>query len=174
MDPNTAHKLLILSDDQQKVTHGVEEQPYADHPDRFDCLPQVLSQQGLQGRCYWEVEWEGKWIRIGVTYKSISRKGPETDCVMGYNEVSWSLHCSKNGYRMFHNFESIVVSVPPGDSRRLAVYLDWQAGILSFYRVSSGRSLTHLHTFITKFTQPLYPIFRVWGKGTSLRLCQLE
>uniref|UniRef100_A0A671VJ69 NACHT domain-containing protein n=1 Tax=Sparus aurata TaxID=8175 RepID=A0A671VJ69_SPAAU len=28
MDPNTAHKLLILSDDQQKVTHGVEEQPY--------------------------------------------------------------------------------------------------------------------------------------------------
>ncbi|XP_036928904.1 NACHT, LRR and PYD domains-containing protein 3-like isoform X2 [Acanthopagrus latus] len=174
MDPNTAHKLLILSDDQQKVTHGVEEQSYPDHPDRFDCLPQVLSQQGLQGRCYWEMEWEGKWIRIGVTYNSIRRKGPETDCVMGYNGVSWSLHCSKNGYRLFHNFESIVPSVRPGDSRGLAVYLDWQAGILSFYRVSSGGSLTHLHTFVTKFTQPLYPIFRVWGKGSSLRLCQLE
>ncbi|XP_073340920.1 uncharacterized protein [Pagrus major] len=174
MDPNTAHKLLILSDDQQKVLQGVEEQPYPDHDDRFDYWAQVLSQQGLQGRCYWEVEWEGKWAGIGVTYNSIGRKGPENDCVMGYNGVSWSLHCSGNGYRAYHNFESIVLPVPLGDSCGLAVYLDWQAGILSFYRVSSGRSLTHLHTFVTTFTQPLYPIFRVWGKGSSVRLCQLE
>uniref|UniRef100_A0A671VPG5 B30.2/SPRY domain-containing protein n=1 Tax=Sparus aurata TaxID=8175 RepID=A0A671VPG5_SPAAU len=174
MDPNTAHKLLILSDDQQKVTHSVEEQLYPDHPDRFDYWAQVLSEQGLQGRRYWEVEWEGKWVGIGVAYKSISRKGPETDCVMGYNELSWSLHCSGKGYRAYHNLESIVLSVPPGDSHGLAVYLDWQAGILSFYRVSPGRSLTHLHTFVTEFTEPLYPVFRVWGKGSSLRLCQLE
>ncbi|XP_030249310.1 NLR family CARD domain-containing protein 3-like isoform X7 [Sparus aurata] len=174
MDPNTAHKLLILSDNQQKVTHSVEEQPYPDHLDRFDYWAQVLSQQGLQGRCYWEVEWGGKWVGIGVAYKSISRKGPETDCVMGYNGISWSLHCSGKGYRAYHNLESMVLRVPPGDSRGLAVYLDWQAGILSFYRVSSGRSLTHLHTFVTEFTKPLYPVFRVWGKGSSLRLCQLE
>ncbi|XP_073340925.1 NLR family CARD domain-containing protein 3-like isoform X5 [Pagrus major] len=174
MDPNTAHKLLTLSDDQQKVLQGAEEQPYPDLPERFDYWPQVLSQQGLQGRCYWEMEWEGKWVGIGVTYASIRRKGPENDCVMGYNGVSWSLHCSGNGYRAYHNFESIIISVTPGDSRRLAVYLDWQAGILSFYRVSSGRSLTHLHTFVTTFTEALYPIFRVWGKDSSLKLCQLE
>ncbi|TMS01293.1 Stonustoxin subunit beta [Larimichthys crocea] len=96
---------------------------------------------------------------------------------MGYNGMSWSLHCSAKGYRAYHNFESTVIQVPLGDSRGLAVYLDWGAGILSFYRVSrvsSGRSLTHLHTFLTNFTEPLYPIFRVWGKGSTVRLCKVE
>ncbi|KAM9353379.1 uncharacterized protein ABDE67_005752 [Symphorus nematophorus] len=174
MDPNTAHKLLILSDDQQKIYQVGEEQPYPDHPDRFDYWPQVLSQQDLQSRCYWEVEWEGKWVGIGVTYKGITRKGQENDSVMGYNGISWSLHFSGKGYRVFHNLESIAIPVPPGDSRGLAVYLDWKAGILSFYRVSPGGSLTHLHTFLTEFTEPLYPIFRVWGKGSSVRLCQVK
>ncbi|XP_044062900.1 NACHT, LRR and PYD domains-containing protein 3-like isoform X2 [Siniperca chuatsi] len=174
MDPNTAHKLLVLSDDQQMVSQVREKQPYPDHPDRFDYWAQVLSQQGLMSRCYWEVEWEGKWAGIGVTYKGIGRKGPDNDCVMGYNGISWSLHCSVKGYRAYHNFESIVLRVPLGGSRGLAVYLDWEAGILSFYRVSPRRSLTHLHTFSTKFTEPLYPVFRVWGKGSSVRLCQVK
>ncbi|XP_070768781.1 NACHT, LRR and PYD domains-containing protein 3-like [Enoplosus armatus] len=171
MDPNTAHKLLVLSDDHQKVSQGREEQPYPDHPDRFDHWAQVLSQRGLTSRCYWEVEWEGSWVAIGVTHKGISRKGPDNDCVMGYNEISWSLHCSVKGYRAYHNYESIVPRVPLGGSRRLAVYLDWEAGFLSFYRVSSERSLTHLHTFFTKFTEPLHPVFRVWGRSSSVRLC---
>ncbi|XP_051261352.1 NACHT, LRR and PYD domains-containing protein 3 isoform X2 [Dicentrarchus labrax] len=174
MDHNTAHKRLILSDEPPTITQGSEEQPYPDHPDRFDYWFQVLFNEGLTGRYYWEVEWEGKWTAIGVTYKGISRKGPENDCVIGYNGISWSLHCSPKGYRVYHNFESIVPCVPLADSCRLAVNLDWEAGILSFYRVSSGRSLTHLHTFFTKFTEPLYPVFRVWGKGSSVRLCQVK
>ncbi|XP_041798390.1 NACHT, LRR and PYD domains-containing protein 5-like isoform X3 [Chelmon rostratus] len=174
VDPDTAHRLLVLSDGQRKVSQVSEEQPYPDHPDRFDYWAQVLFQQGLTGRCYWEVEWEGKWAGIGVTYKGISRKGPENDCVMGYNEISWSLHCSAKGYRAYHNFESIVPRVPLGGCRGLAVYLDWEAGILSFYRGSSGGSLTHLHTFLTKFTEPLYPILRVWGKGSSVQLRQVK
>ncbi|XP_067456467.1 NLR family CARD domain-containing protein 3-like isoform X16 [Thunnus thynnus] len=171
VDPNTAHKLLILSDGNRKVSQGQEEQPYPDHPDRFNFSFQVLFQQGLKGRCYWEVEWEGNWAGIGVTYKDIRRKGPDQDCVMGYNEISWGLHCSAPGYRVHHNYKSIVLHVPLAGSRRLAVYLDWEAGILSFYRVSTEGSLTHLHTFHTKFTKPLYPVFRVWGKGSSVRLC---
>ncbi|KAM7421631.1 hypothetical protein PAMA_015672 [Pampus argenteus] len=170
LDPNTAHKLLIFSDGNRKVIQGREEQPYPDHPDRFDYWTQVLFQQGLTGRCYWEVEWEGNWAGIGVTYKGISRKGPNNDCVMGYNKMSWGLHCSAHGYQVYHNMKSIVVPVPLAGPRRLAVYLDWEAGILSFYRVSTGHSLTHLHTFYNKFTEPLYPGFRVWGEASSLRL----
>lgn len=172
MDPNTAHKLLVLSEDHLEVSQGRKEQPYPDHPDRFDYWGQVLFQQGLRGRSFWEVEWEGNWAGVGVTYSSIRRKGPDNDCVMGYNQVSWSLHCSAHGYRAYHDFRSIVLPVPLAGSRRLAVYLDWEAGVLSFYRVSPGGSLTHLHTFFTRFTEPLYPIFRAWG--SSMKLCRPE
>ncbi|XP_067456452.1 NLR family CARD domain-containing protein 3-like isoform X5 [Thunnus thynnus] len=172
VDPNTAHKLLILSDGNRKVSQAREEQPYPDHPDRFDYWTQVLFQQDLTRRCYWEVEWEGDWAGIGVTYKDICRKGLDQDCVMGYNGISWGLHCSAHGYRAYHNYKSIVLHVPLAGFRRLAVYLDWEAGILSFYRVSTGGSLTHLHTFYNKFTEPLHPVFKVWGKGSSLRLVE--
>ncbi|XP_044214905.1 NACHT, LRR and PYD domains-containing protein 3-like isoform X2 [Thunnus albacares] len=174
VDPNTAHKLLILSDGNRKVSQAREEQPYPDHPDRFDYWTQVLFQQDLTRCCYWEVEWEGSWAGMGVTYKDIHRKGHDQDCVMGYNEISWGLHCSAHGYRAYHNYKSIVLHVPLAGSRRLAVYLDWEAGILSFYRVSTGGSLTHLHTFYTKFTDPLYPVFKVWGKGSAVWLCEVK
>ncbi|XP_035463425.2 NACHT, LRR and PYD domains-containing protein 3 isoform X2 [Scophthalmus maximus] len=170
VDLNTAHKLLIISDGNRRVTQGREEQPYPDHPDRFDYWTQVLFQQGLTGRCYWEVEWEGNWAGIGVTYRGIGRKGVANDCVMGYNGVSWGLHCSAHGYAAYHNIKSIAVSVPSSGCHRVAVYLDWEAGVLSFYRVSSGRSLTHLHTFYTTFTEPLHPGFRVWDYGSSVAL----
>ncbi|XP_034729682.1 NACHT, LRR and PYD domains-containing protein 3-like isoform X2 [Etheostoma cragini] len=178
VDRNSAHKLLVISNDQRTFSQGRKEQSYEDHFERFDYWPQVLLQEGkegLKGRKYWEVEWEGKWVGIGMTYKGISRKGLGNDCVMGYNAMSWSLHCSGKGYRAYHNYGSTAVPVPLNDdSGGLAVYLDWEAGILSFYRVSSGGSLTHLHTFKTTFTEPLYPIFRVWGEGSSVRLIRVE
>ncbi|XP_071764239.2 NLR family CARD domain-containing protein 3-like [Centroberyx gerrardi] len=174
VDPNTAHKLLILSDGNRKVTQGREEQPYPDHPDRFDNCIQVLFQQGLTGCCYWEAEWERNFVWLGVAYKGISRKGVGNDCVMGYNPLSWGLHCTADSYHAYHNFKRTALQVPLAGSRRLAIYLDWPAGILSFYRVSSGRSLTHLHTFYTTFTEPVYPIFKVWEYGSSVTMCQLK
>ncbi|XP_055365191.1 NLR family CARD domain-containing protein 3-like isoform X2 [Betta splendens] len=174
LDPDTAHNLLVLSGDNRKVTQGNNEQPYPDHPNRFDHWTQVLFRQGLTSRCYWEVEWQGNWAGLGVTYKGIGRKGVGNDCVIGYNRMSWGLHCSAHGYAAYHNIKSIAIPVPSLGSHRVAVYLDWEAGMLSFYRVSSERSLTHLHTFYTTFTEPLYPGFRVWDYGSSLTWCQLE
>ncbi|XP_054914952.1 uncharacterized protein LOC129378622 isoform X2 [Poeciliopsis prolifica] len=54
---------------------------------------------------------------------------------------------------------------------RVAVYVDCPAGILSFYRVSSG-SLVHLHTFETTFSEPIYPGFGFWFPGSSVSFCQ--
>ena len=45
-------------------------------------------------------------------------------------------------------------------SQRIGVCLDWWAGTLSFYSICSG-TRTHLHTFNTTFTEPVYPGFRV-------------
>uniref|UniRef100_A0A3Q3MLF0 NACHT domain-containing protein n=1 Tax=Labrus bergylta TaxID=56723 RepID=A0A3Q3MLF0_9LABR len=108
---NTAAHKLKLSDNNRKVTRGGAS---------------LLCRTGLTGRCYWEVEWRGK-------ERSMMN-------VFGFNDQSWSLICSDEGYSV------------------LAVYVDCPAGSLSFYRVSSD-TLIHLHTFNTTFTEPLYPGF---------------
>ncbi|KAM9559266.1 NLR family CARD domain-containing protein 3-like [Salvelinus alpinus] len=62
LEPNTAHRLLLLSEGNRKVTRVREEKPYPNHPERFDHSKQVLCREGLFGRCYWEADWNGEWV----------------------------------------------------------------------------------------------------------------
>ncbi|KAM9545607.1 NLR family CARD domain-containing protein 3-like isoform 9-T10 [Salvelinus alpinus] len=169
LDPNTVNRLLCLSEENRKVTCRREKQPYPDHPERFQDWGQVLCREGLTGRCYWEVEWSGRGAVIGVTYKGISRRGMGDDCCLGCNDKSWSLICSDNSYSACHNNNHTTIDVPSSSSHRVGVYLDWQAGTLSFYRASSD-TLTHLITFTSTFTEPLYPGFGVCFDGDSVSL----
>ncbi|XP_078147768.1 protein NLRC3-like isoform X2 [Centroberyx gerrardi] len=168
LDPNTANRNLFLSEDNRKVTRVREEQPYPAHPERFDSWSQLLCRNGLTGRCYWEVEWEGK-VCIGVTYRGISRRGRSEDSRLGGNKKSWRLDCSGDRYSAWHNNTSVSTGISSSYSDRVAVYLDWLAGSLSFYRVSSD-TLIHIHTFHSTFTEPLYPgfWFRSFGSSVSL------
>ncbi|XP_041720262.2 NLR family CARD domain-containing protein 3 [Coregonus clupeaformis] len=171
MDPNTVNRYLSLSEENRKVTCRREKQPYPDHTERFEDCKQVLCREGLTGRCYWEVEWSGIGAYIGVTYTGISRRGRSNDFVIGYNDKSWTLDCSDNSYMVWHNGNPTPIDVSSSSSHRVGVYLDWPAGTLSFYRVSSD-TLTHLYTFHTTFTEPLYPGFRLWF-DSSVSLCQV-
>ncbi|XDV25537.1 hypothetical protein PO909_029443 [Leuciscus waleckii] len=169
LDLNTVNKLLRLSERNRVITNTYPElQPYPDHPDRFDDVrPQVLCRESVCGRCYWEIEWSGEYVRISVSYKSISRKGDGYECWFGYNDQSWSLFCSSSSYSFTHNnieTKLLVKSI----SRRIGVYVDHSAGTLSFYSVSDTMSL--IHTVQTTFTQPLYPGFRVYNRS-SVKLC---
>ncbi|XP_071388318.1 protein NLRC3-like [Centroberyx affinis] len=182
LDPNTANRKLFLSEDNRKVTLVREEQRYPDHPERFDHWEQLLCRNGLTGRCYWEVEWDGA-VCIGVTYRGIRRRGDNDDCRLGLNNKSWSLYCLGNTNFACHNNRQTAIHSPLSSSasNRVAVYLDWPAGSLSFYRVSSD-TLIHIHTFHSTFTEPLYPAFRFrfrfgfgfeYGFGSSVSLCQI-
>ncbi|KAK6269324.1 hypothetical protein J4Q44_G00393600, partial [Coregonus suidteri] len=151
LDLNTVDRFLSLSEENRKVTWRREKQPYPDHPERFEGCGQVLCREGLTGRCYWVVEWSGSGAGIGVTYKGISRRGMGKDCGIGYNDKSWSLFCSDKSYSACHNNNHTTIDVPSSSSHRVGVYLDWPAGTLSFYRVSSD-TLTHLYTFYSTFT----------------------
>ncbi|XP_076153655.1 stonustoxin subunit alpha-like [Alosa pseudoharengus] len=171
LDPNTAHRNLSLSEGNRKVTCVNKKQPYPEHPERFDSsYPQVLCREGLTGRCYWEAEWSVDGAEISVAYKSIKRKGTSDDVIMGRNAKSWSLICySDHRYSVHHNKKRTDIPAPSSRSRTVGVYLDWPAGTLSFYSVSND-TLTHLHTFHSTFTEPLYPGFRVWGE---VSLCKI-
>ncbi|XP_025758497.1 NLR family CARD domain-containing protein 3 isoform X1 [Oreochromis niloticus] len=174
IDANTVHRELKLSDNNKKVTHVEEDQPYPDHPDRFDRWPQLLCRDGLTGCSYWEIEWSGE-AHISVSYRGITRRGNINDCLFGRNEQSWSLSCFDDGPRyVWHNNRKLTFSSSISSSsisNRVAVYVDCPAGTLSFYRVSSDDTLIHLHTFNTTFTEPLYPGFRLLFSGSSVSLC---
>uniref|UniRef100_UPI0037E7D71F NLR family CARD domain-containing protein 3-like isoform X1 n=2 Tax=Semicossyphus pulcher TaxID=241346 RepID=UPI0037E7D71F len=158
LDPNTANRRVALSENNRKAIVVSEELPYQDHCDRFDFVYSVLCDRGFTGRHYWEVEREG-WLSIGVTYRGIKRKGDDIDCRLGRNNTSWTLFATSRLLSAWHNDGSKTIYIPPAFlPKRVGVYLDWHAGTLSFYRVSSD-SLIHLHTFHCTFTEPLYPGF---------------
>ncbi|KAK2892380.1 hypothetical protein Q8A67_012368 [Cirrhinus molitorella] len=175
LDPNTANTGLILSEDNRKLTGVRENQPYPDHPDRFNYWCQVLCRESVCGRCYWETECSGD-VYIAVSYKSISRKGEGHECLFGRNDQSWRLFCSPSRFSFRHNNIETDLRVKPiisgtgvnGDIYRVGVYVDFSAGTLSFFSVSDTMSL--IHTQHTAFTQLLYPGFGV-GLGSSVKLC---
>ncbi|KAL1005061.1 hypothetical protein UPYG_G00053990 [Umbra pygmaea] len=102
------------------------------------------------GRFYWQVEWIG-CVVIGVKYR------PKWDMV---GKSSWKLLCCKEQYGFVHAQTISMIAVPRPDSRCIGVYLDFPAGTLSFYSVTSG-TLTHLYTCFSVFTEPLYPCFEI-------------
>ncbi|XP_073807248.1 tripartite motif-containing protein 16 isoform X2 [Danio rerio] len=167
-DPNTAYKELVLSDGNRRVTRKRTTQYYPDHPERFDGFCQILCKEPLSGvRHYWEAEWNGEFS-IGIAYKSISRKGKNSNSLLGYNDKSWSLLCSDSGYSAWHNKMDKDLPGTPRTSR-IGVYLDYAGGSVSFYTVSEAMEL--IHRFQAKFSEPLFAGF---GVGSSVNLCVLE
>ncbi|XP_048017218.1 NACHT, LRR and PYD domains-containing protein 3-like isoform X2 [Megalobrama amblycephala] len=171
LDPNTAHTQLILSEGEKKMARVLKHQPYPDHPERFDSWCQVLCRESLTGRHYWEVEWEGV-PDIAVSYKGIKRKSEDKNCWFGFNEKSWSLGNFHDFFIPRHNNKPTFIHKPGSPTpNRVGVFLDWPAGTLSYYSVTDTHTLSHLHTFNTTFTEPLYAGFKVYFSYISLSLC---
>ncbi|XP_030635630.1 NLR family CARD domain-containing protein 3-like, partial [Chanos chanos] len=169
LDPNTANRHLSLSEGNRKATWR-DKQSYPVHPERFEYRSQVVCRERLTGRCYWETEWSGN-ADIAVTCEGIRRKGMSRVCVFGRNDNSWSLRCFGDSYFARHNNRKTDIPASSSHTHRVGVYLDWSSGTASFYSVSSDtHTLTHLHTFHSTFTEPLYAGFMVYG---SVSLCHI-
>ncbi|XP_030287409.1 tripartite motif-containing protein 16-like [Sparus aurata] len=122
LDPKTAHSCLVFSEENRKAKVDDENTLYLRHPDRFTPYPQVLSKEGLTGRCYWEVEMKkSESVRVAVAYKSVDRSG-----TLGYNKKSWALRCH-GSYIFYHDSQGTSISGPV--SSRIGVFLDHSAGI---------------------------------------------
>ncbi|KAM4599359.1 tripartite motif-containing protein 16-like [Fundulus diaphanus] len=163
LDPNTAHKKLLLSEGNRKTWRN-QPQSYSSHPDRFTDYSQVRSRESLTGRCYWEVEWRVDVyvpVYVYIAYKNISRAGGD-EWGFGRNDKSWVLDWDQNSFEFGHN---IWTSISGPVSSRVGVYLDHRAGILSFYSVS--KTMTLLHRVQTTFTQPLHAGVSVGLRGSA-------
>ncbi|XP_071968783.1 E3 ubiquitin/ISG15 ligase TRIM25-like [Engystomops pustulosus] len=167
LDVKTAARYLHISSDLKTAGYS-SHQKYPESPGRFeDC--QVLSTRSFSsGRQYWEVEVNrvGHWM-IGVCYPTISRAGEQS--YIGNNEKSWCLSRSKSKkhhYSVMHHGKVIHLT-GKASSQRLVVYLNYEAGQLSFYELCEP--VRHLHTFITTFTEPLHAAFYIWDECVTIR-----
>ncbi|KAJ8261566.1 hypothetical protein GJAV_G00155800 [Gymnothorax javanicus] len=157
LDPATAQRSLVLSPDGRKVwfeerKHEERKQP-SDGPRRFHPALFALGREGLSsGRHYWEVEVGSKtaWT-LGVARQSVKRKG---DIRLSPDNGFWCLWL-KGGQIKALNSARLPLQLPEFPSK-MGVYLDYEAGQVSFYDVKAH---THLYTFMDAFTESLYPLF---------------
>ncbi|XP_067320071.1 tripartite motif-containing protein 14 [Anolis sagrei] len=168
LEINSLHPRLTLSEDRLSVSYCWRRKLYPSSPQRFDKLWQVLSRDSFfAGSHYWEVDLfqaeQGWWI--GAAYSSIKRKGDSELCRLGCNRASWCIKRFEFEYWAFHDGERIPIRIQ-NDPNRVGVFLDYEAGVLSFYNVTDG--MAHLHTFHSKFTEPIYPALRVWDGALTI------
>ncbi|XP_068120275.1 E3 ubiquitin/ISG15 ligase TRIM25-like isoform X2 [Hyperolius riggenbachi] len=166
LDVNTAGNYLHISDDKKIASRSDIGQNRPETPERFQ-YSQVLSSQSFSsGRHYWDVDVVGgsrSW-RIGMCYPSIARQGDQT--LIGRNNKSWGLDRDGNVYLMMHDRKEI--RLPDKASiNRVRIYLDYEAGKISFYALCDP--IRHLHTFTANFTEPLHAV--LWVARGCLNVC---
>ncbi|KAJ8366271.1 hypothetical protein AAFF_G00363330, partial [Aldrovandia affinis] len=161
LDPSTADPGLSVCEQNRRVVRGSEERTGAPHRP-------LQSREPLSARCYWEAEWTGNSVTVGLSYRGVS-----VDCYADFsnNDKSWSMQCSGNAVSVIHDRKLTSVRPRGYSFQRAGVYLDWPAGVLSFYAISSD-TVSLLHTVHTSFTEPLYAGFTL-SANSSAALCML-
>uniref|UniRef100_A0A8C5PYQ4 Uncharacterized protein n=1 Tax=Leptobrachium leishanense TaxID=445787 RepID=A0A8C5PYQ4_9ANUR len=168
LDVNTACNYVSVSEDLKTVSWSGIIQRRPETPERFQVYSQVLSSRSFSsGRHYWEVEVsESGWWVVGMTYPSIERRGKQS--VIGNNNKSWGFEKAYNEmYCMTHDSKSIQFPHPPS-CHSFGIFLDYEAGRLSFYELCDP--IRHLHTFTAAFTEPLHAGFGVYMDNSWVRI----
>ncbi|XP_057893641.1 E3 ubiquitin-protein ligase TRIM39-like isoform X3 [Melospiza georgiana] len=156
LDPETAHPDLSVSEDRKSVRRGSKKLLLSlfDSPRRFGSAPAVLGSPGFfSGRHYWEVQVGDKpeW-GLGLCREAAGRKG---SVLFSPNNGYWVLRLQNGG-----TYEALTVPVSPVTlsvrPRRVGIFLDYEAGEISFYNVSDR---SHIYTFTDKFSGNLRPLF---------------
>ncbi|XP_025760035.1 neoverrucotoxin subunit alpha-like [Oreochromis niloticus] len=162
LDANTAQHELFVSEENKQVTY-VAGHKNPNLPQESNGLTQVLCIEALKRQCYWEVDCYiviGE-VSVGVCYKQLQQ---EQDQQLGNNKKSWCISLKNDGSKIHvsakHNKNELELqTIHPA---RLGVFLNWPAGTLSYYEVSAEK-LNHIHTFKTKFYEPVYPAFYIYN-----------
>ncbi|KAF6730648.1 Zinc-binding protein A33 [Oryzias melastigma] len=153
LDPITAQKNLVVSEDGQQVKYEERKVSHSDGPKRFSPALFILAREGFSsGRHYWEVDVARKtaWT-LGVARGSARRKGEIKLCPEGGYWCLWL----KDG-----EVKALAASrlplMLPFHPTKVGIFLDYEAGQVSFYDVKARQ---HLYTFMDKFNESVYPIF---------------
>ncbi|XP_042369724.1 tripartite motif-containing protein 16-like protein [Plectropomus leopardus] len=167
-DADTAHKFLRLTEENRKVTNTTPWQhPYPDVPERFENWRQVLATESFYlGRHYFEADISGEGTHVGLTYKSIDRKGSESNSCITGNNFSWCLQWNGRTFSAWHSDVETPLNVEK--FTRIGVYVDYSRGLLAFYGVDE--TMTLIHQYQAEFLEPIYPAFWLSKKENVVAL----
>ncbi|XP_069460824.1 uncharacterized protein [Ambystoma mexicanum] len=166
LDPDTASRWLILSENGRRMRYTERAQTLPDNPKRFTASACVLGREGFSsGRHYWEVQLlqkAGGW-RVGAARESVHRKGWVTPSP---EEGVWAVEGRCDGQYQVLTSPRSPLSLCESP-RKLGVYLDYEGGQLSMINADT---MEHLYTFTgVSFSERVFPFFSIWG-GADLRL----
>ncbi|KAM9425709.1 uncharacterized protein KZ484_012476 [Pholidichthys leucotaenia] len=153
LDPATAQKNLLVSDDGQQVKYEERKTTHSEGLKRFSPALFVLGREGLSsGRHYWEVDVGRKtaWT-LGVARTSARRKG---EIKLSPEGGFWCLWL-KNGEVIALSSSRLPLMLQSLPSK-VGIFLDYEGGQVSFYDV---KARSHLYTFTENFTDSVHPIF---------------
>ncbi|XP_072259689.1 tripartite motif-containing protein 16 [Pyxicephalus adspersus] len=172
LDPATAHCFLRLLQNNRKVSNSSPwQQSYPDLPERFEHFLQVLSAESFyMSRHYFEIQFKGEVVHIGMTYKCIDRKGSESNSTITGNDFSWTLKWNGKEFSAWHS--DVEIPIKSGKFSRIGIYIDHQRGTIAFYGVTD--SMTLLHKFEGTFAEPLYAAIWLPKKENSVTIIAPE
>ncbi|XP_066842797.1 butyrophilin subfamily 1 member A1-like isoform X2 [Anser cygnoides] len=170
LDPDTAHPLLVLSEDRRSVRWESKSQEVPDTVERFETRCCVLGcEEFREGRHWWEVEVEGETGRyycwaVGVARASVKRKGL---LIMNPEEGIWAVQYDE-GQLMSLTSPRTHLSLSPVPTR-IWVCLDCTQGQVSFINADNG---VEIFTFTAaSFNgESIRPWFLLWTQGIQLCL----
>ncbi|XP_037317427.2 E3 ubiquitin-protein ligase TRIM21-like [Pungitius pungitius] len=143
LDPETAHPLLVLSDDGKQVHVGGVPKNYKTF---------VFGKQSFSGRFYYDVQVKGKvkWV-LGVVHESVKRERRQ----LLFENDTWAL---LHGHGNYFTFTTEPLHLPVNNQvGTVRVLVDYEEGLVSFYDLDAA-ALIYSFTGCS-FTERLCPIF---------------
>lgn len=174
-DPRSLNNFLELSDDKLSVKRTEHSQNHPFHKMRFGLLPQAVGYEYLSRQCYFEVRlsaYHGSTVTVAVACNNMRRNDSSEACRFGMNDRSWALACHRHQCLFAHDGRGVRI---PAAGDLVGVFVDPQAGILSFYRQSSDELDTVcdlVHTVRTTFAKPLVAGIGLERVGSTAEFCQ--
>ncbi|XP_044045295.1 E3 ubiquitin-protein ligase TRIM39-like [Siniperca chuatsi] len=158
LDPDTAHRSLILSNDGKQVNHGDIKKKLPNNPERFSTSLCVLGKQSFSsGRFYFEVQVKGKtkWT-LGVCRESINRKA---DITLSPEDGNWTIGLRNgNEYKGYKALAGPSVRLSlKSQPQKVGVFVHYEEGLVSFSDVDAA-ALIYCFTGCS-FTEKLFPYF---------------
>uniref|UniRef100_A0A8C0XFR1 E3 ubiquitin-protein ligase TRIM15 n=1 Tax=Castor canadensis TaxID=51338 RepID=A0A8C0XFR1_CASCN len=166
LDPQTASRSLVLSEDRKSVRYTRQKQDLPDSPLRFNGLPAVLGSPGFSSGCHrWQVEvqlGDGGGCTLGVAAEDVRRKG---EMGLSAKEGVWAVIIS---HQQCWASTAQGTDLPLSDIPRCVdITLDYEAGRLTLLDTDTQ---VPIFTFTTSFCSRVFPFFAVWKKGSCLTL----
>lgn len=167
LDPDTAHSVLILSEENRRVSWGEKPQDLPDNPQRFSALQCVLGQQlTFSENYYWEVEVRNStaWD-LGICRHDVEKKGRIS---IKPDDGFWAIRFYKGECWALTSPETLLnVKEHPV---RVCIFLEYANGCVSFYNMTDK---SHIYTFSQgSFDRYLRPFLRLWSKDSGhLTIC---